>query len=121
MPKHGVTLAVELPPSRRDFSLDRQPTDRDTSGEDANGERRLAAAAHERPQRREIEREVEGETYRIEHVEAGALELVEPPLDNGVRRRTLEPGTNAWRGGCCTNHGPAIGSGRPRLELLLTF
>ena len=35
--------------------------------------------------------EIEREPDRIECIEAGALELVETPLDDGVRRRTLEP------------------------------
>ncbi len=71
MPKHGPTL--------------------DESAENANGECRIAAAPDQRPQRGDVERGIERSPDRLQSVEAGALELVEAPLDDGVRRRTLEP------------------------------
>ncbi len=55
----------------------------------------LAAATNESPQGGDVERGIESKPDRIERVEAGALELVEAPFDDGVRGRTLEPHANA--------------------------
>jgi hypothetical protein len=88
------------------------------SAKNARGESHFATAAYEHPQRGDVERGIQGKPDRLECVEAGALELVEAPLDDDVRCRTLEPHANARRSGCRKNHGPAIGSNRSWLEPL---
>ena len=88
---------------------DRRNVTGDRSAKDRHGEQRWATARHERPQRGDVESDVECEPKRIERGKSGALELVEAPLQNGVRSRTLDLHANARRSGCRKHHGPAIG------------
>jgi len=89
-------------PSRRNVTVD-------GSAKDRHGEQRRAAAGDESPQRGDVEGDVERKPKRIERSEAGALELVEAPLENDVRSRTFDLHANARSSGCCKHHGPAIG------------
>ncbi len=73
----------------------RRCPERDRSAKNAHRECGVAAATDECPQGGDVERGIESKPDRIERVEAGALELVEPPFDDGVRGRTLEPHANA--------------------------
>ena len=87
------------------------------SAENRDGKRRRTAAADQGAEGFDVECEVEREPQGIEGYEPRTLKLVESPLDDGVRSRTLDLHANAQSSGCRKNHGPDIGRSAARLEL----
>jgi hypothetical protein len=83
---------------------------RDRSAKDRDRECRIAPASDERAKATDVERRIESEADSVDPIDSGTLELVEAPLDDGVRSRALDARPDTRCSGCRSDHGPAIGS-----------
>ena len=89
-----------------------------SSAQNAYGGRRIAATRDERPQCGDVKGGVEREPDCVEHIHAGPLQLVEAPLDNAVRNRTLDERAKAGRDrrSCRRDHDRSSAARRRRLR-----
>ena len=76
-----------------------EPTERDRSEDDLQRKCGRAAAVHKPTDSRDVATGIESQAKRRDAIDPQSFELIEAPLKDNVRNRTLEPRPNRHLGG----------------------